>query len=231
MAKRAKPEPDEGDDGVARERTCAVTRAKGSVDGMIRFVADPDGRVVPDLAAKLPGRGVWLDGTREVLERAIKTKAFSRSLKHQVQSRLELADQTGQLLRQRAIQSFSVANKAGEILTGFAKVEAAIIRLNGQLVLVHASDASPDGCRKLEGKLRKTRPDHQQAPIQIFTGVELSLALGYPNVIHAALTGGGASDQLQRNIARLLRFSGLTGDVPLDAAVVGDAEQGLAESE
>ena len=118
----------------------------------------------------------------------------------------------------------SVANKAGEVLVGFTKIEAAIVRTNGQLVLIHATEAAADGCRKLEGKLRKTRGDHPPVIIRIFTGVELSLALGYPNVIHAALTGGGAGDQLQRNIARLLRFSGLTKDVLPTAALQDDGD-------
>ena len=237
MAKRTKLEPDEGDEGVARERTCALTRKKGSTDELIRFVADPGGNVMPDLAAKLPGRGVWLDGTREVVERAVATKAFSRSLKHAVSAGPDLAEQTEFLLRRRALEGFSVANKAGEILVGFSKIEAAIMRSNGPVVLVHATEAAADGRRKLEGKLRKTLGDAQPTIIRIFTGVELSLALGYPNVIHASLTGGGASDFLLANIARYIRFSGLnavadaTAGDPDETDQIDGTEQGCTGSE
>ncbi len=39
------------------DRTCIVTRESGYADDMIRFVAGPDGAVVPDLKHELPGRG------------------------------------------------------------------------------------------------------------------------------------------------------------------------------
>jgi hypothetical protein len=37
---------------------------------MFRFVVSPDGVLIPDLAGKLPGRGIWLSASRDVIEGA-----------------------------------------------------------------------------------------------------------------------------------------------------------------
>ena len=207
MASRVKPkvEPDEGDEGDARSRTCAVTRTSRPVDEMVRFVADMDGRIVADVARKLPGRGVWVEARAETIAKAVATRAFSRSLKRQVEASADLPLQVEQLLRRRALALLSIANKAGELICGFSKVEA-LISSERPFCLIHASDAAADGCRKLDGLA--TRLNDGQAPktIQIFTSEELSLALGRSNVIHAALTGGGASLRLSEEIARLANF-------------------------
>ncbi|MEM9899578.1 MAG: DUF448 domain-containing protein, partial [Pseudomonadota bacterium] len=50
-----------------RERTCIVTGKKAPGRQLLRFVLAPDGIIVPDLAAKLPGRGVWTLEKREVV--------------------------------------------------------------------------------------------------------------------------------------------------------------------
>ena len=51
------------------ERRCIVTRATGPKEGLIRFVLGPDDEVVPDLAGKLPGRGIWVAPTPRPLRR------------------------------------------------------------------------------------------------------------------------------------------------------------------
>ena len=60
-------------DGGAEEgplRLCAVSRVHKPPEELIRFVAGPDGAIVPDLARRLPGRGVWVDATREAVDAA-----------------------------------------------------------------------------------------------------------------------------------------------------------------
>ncbi|MEM6662503.1 MAG: DUF448 domain-containing protein, partial [Pseudomonadota bacterium] len=42
------------------ERRCIATGETGATDRLIRFVLAPEGGLVPDLAARLPGRGAWL---------------------------------------------------------------------------------------------------------------------------------------------------------------------------
>ena len=62
---------EDADDGDARGslRRCIVTRSELSPDNLIRFVADPAGGIVPDIARKLPGRGVWVTGERSAVSR------------------------------------------------------------------------------------------------------------------------------------------------------------------
>jgi len=46
------------------ERTCIVSGQVLPRDRLIRFVAGPGGQAVPDLGERLPGRGVWVEGSR-----------------------------------------------------------------------------------------------------------------------------------------------------------------------
>ena len=74
---------DKDEDGP--ERTCIVTRRKGSPDAMIRFVVGPDGGVVPDVRGRLPGRGVWVTASEPLVAAAVKRHAFDRGFKAKVQ--------------------------------------------------------------------------------------------------------------------------------------------------
>ena len=138
------------------ERLCAVTREVKPVDDLIRFVVGPEG-VVPDLKRKLPGRGLWITADKRTLKDAVSRNVFARGFKRDVRVTAELADLTERLLQQTALDALSIAGKSGLVLTGFAKVEAAIAH-DDIVGLIHASDASADGVAKLAGALRH-RPE------------------------------------------------------------------------
>ena len=91
-----------------------------------RFVAGPDGSVVPDLARKLPGRGVWVAATREAVGEAVKRNAFARSAKTPLKPAGDLADQVAALLRQRLLSALGLARRAGDLTSGFEKTAAAV---------------------------------------------------------------------------------------------------------
>ena len=101
------------------ERTCAVSRTVLAPDRLIRFVRAPDGQVTPDLARRLPGRGVWVECSRSRVETAIRTGVFAKSLKQQVSASPDLAERVDKLLLRRAIDALSLANKAGLSRIGF----------------------------------------------------------------------------------------------------------------
>mgnify|MGYP001812912808 FL=1 len=82
----------------AAERSCVVTRALLPPDQLIRFVASPSGEIVPDVARKLPGRGVWVACSRSAVEKAVSGKAFSRALKRRVDVPADLADRVEERL-------------------------------------------------------------------------------------------------------------------------------------
>ncbi|HVL72511.1 MAG TPA: RNA-binding protein [Beijerinckiaceae bacterium] len=192
------------------ERTCIVTREVRPPDGMIRFVVGPDGRVVPDLRHKLPGRGAWVSATRDAVATAVKRRLFARAFKAEVKAPESLPDEIEAALRVDLRQALALANKAGAVVTGFAKVEAAIAG-GGVTALVHAAEAAEDGRRKLAGALRKRLGDAISGfPIaDDLTGDELDLALGRSNVIHAALVAGAGSDGFLARWRRLRFYRGL----------------------
>src|SRR6185295_11150150 len=129
----------EADGGPLRQ--CAVSRAHKPPEELIRFVAGPDGAIVPDLARRLPGRGVWVDATREAVAEAVRRKAFAKSLKQNVSVPADLPDLVERLLQKRLAEAVSLANKAGLLVAGFAKVEE-LIEAGQAVALIHAADAA-----------------------------------------------------------------------------------------
>jgi predicted RNA-binding protein YlxR (DUF448 family) len=196
------------DDG-APERTCAVTRAKLAPEELIRFVRGPDGSIVPDIANRLPGRGVWLSCRKSIVAEAVRRNVFAKSLKKAATASPDLADLVERLLMNRTASALSFAVKAGQVLAGFTKVENAIDK--GEAVaLIHASDAAADGRSKLDRKFKAMRaelaPGREPEFVTELTNDELSLAMGRSHVVHAALTKGGAAQNFIREAGRLQRY-------------------------
>lgn len=185
------------------ERTCLVTKAKGSPDAMIRFVVGPDGIVVPDIRHKLPGRGVWVTARADKIAEAVRRQAFGRGFKAKVTIPEALPEQIDELLTRDCLQALALANKAGQVVSGFMKVEEAIGK-SAVGALIHAREAGSDGIRKLTQVQRRRFGDALcLAEINLFTSLQLDLALGRTNVIHAALIDGAASRNFISRCRRL----------------------------
>lgn len=198
-------ELDRGPQARGRERLCIVTRLVRPVDDLIRFVVGPGGETVPDLKSRLPGRGVWVTATQDALDTAIKRKAFARGFKRDVRLPPDLTGQTGRLLERAVLDALAIAGKASFVVTGFAKVEAALAK--GEVVaLLHAREASREGIGKLDAALRRRPPEHPVSVIHCLTAAQLDLALGRSNVIHAALFAGPSADTFLARLQRLERF-------------------------
>ena len=201
---------DTADDDEARGdplRQCVVSRARKPPEELIRFVLGPDGMVVPDLARRLPGRGVWVDATRSAVTSAVRQKAFARSLRQQVTVPDELPGLIERLMAKRLGEAVGLANKAGLLVAGFAKVEELMTR--GQAaVLLHAADAAADGAAKLDRRFKALRgpQDAAAATVRQLSSAELSLAIGRANVVHAAASAGGASQRIVQEAGRLERY-------------------------
>ena len=208
--------PDELDPDKGPVRTCLVSRVSGSPDGMIRFVCGPDNRVYPDIARKLPGRGVWVSLDKTLVAEAVKRKAFSRGFRKDVVADAGLPDQVEKLLLDRAMAALSMCRKAGQAVTGFTKVSST---LNGGLViaLIHAVEAAEDGVRKVAQVANRVAREYDPGAIEIkselpvidsLTSDQLDLALGGVNVIHAALLSGGASRNFVERLSDWLVYTG-----------------------
>jgi uncharacterized protein len=215
-------ELDHGPRSRGAERFCVVTRAVRPVEDLIRFVIAPSGEAVPDLKHNLPGRGVWITATRSALLAAVKANAFARGFRREVRLAGDLVGCTERLLESAALNALAVARKAGLVAMGFAQVETALKR-EAVTALLHAAEAAPDGVKKLDSALKQSRQSRSVRSIRILTSAQLDLALGRPNVIHAALLAGRASETFMARLRRLERFrSGEIGH----AAVVDEAGPG-----
>jgi predicted RNA-binding protein YlxR (DUF448 family) len=168
---------------------------------MIRFVVGPDDTIVPDIKRRLPGRGVWVSASAAAVAQAVARNAFARSLRRSVRVPADLPALTERLLERHALDALAIAYKAGLVACGFAKTEEAL--RNGRAVaLIHAAEAAADGVRKLDAVARRGG-EKPVVSVTGFTTLQLDLALGRPNVIHAAVLAGPASE------AFLARFGGL----------------------
>ena len=184
----------------SRDLVSGETRPR---EAMIRFAAGPGGEVFPDLAGRLPGRGLWVAADRASVDAAARKGLFSRAARAQLRAAPDLADQVERLLMRRLLDGLGLARRAGELVTGFEKVLAAVS--GGRVAwLVEAVDGAGDGRRKLLSAARRATPPPGLAAL--WTGEELSLALGGENVIHTAFLAGRGADRWTSDVQRLSGF-------------------------
>ncbi|MFT3689997.1 RNA-binding protein [Paenirhodobacter sp.] len=177
------------------ERRCIVTGDVGPKAGLVRFVLGPDGMIYPDLAEKLPGRGIWVTSDRDVIEKAVKKGLFARGAKAPAQVPGNLADMVEEGLAHRVVELISLARKAGYAVVGFEKVKGWLADGKAR-VLLQASDGSDRG----KGKLW-TPPGGRW--FGCLTSSELGLAFGRDHAIHGALAAGGLTNRVITEAARL----------------------------
>lgn len=186
-----------------RERRDIVSGAVMDESRLIRFVEGPDGAVVPDLARKLPGRGIWVESTRAAVETAVRKNHFSRSAKTKLSAATSLADQVEALLHRRLVDGLGLARRSGDLVPGFEKVQAAIS--HGKVAwLIEASDGADDGRRKMLQAIRRSA--NPPRLIGLFGSDELGLALGLDNVIHLAFLAGRGAKGWSADVDRLAGF-------------------------
>ncbi|MBC8239504.1 MAG: RNA-binding protein [Alphaproteobacteria bacterium] len=192
------------------ERRCIATGEVLPIDGLLRFVVGPEGNLVADLGRELPGRGIWVGGRRELLERAMKKRLFARAAKATVMVAEDLPDQVETAMRRRCLALLGLAKRAGQLTLGYEKVRAALAA-DRTAIVVTAHDSSLKGRQKLlsgtaGGSAEGASP--QRVVVDMFMIDELSLALGRENVVHAALRAGGLADRFVSECHRLADFSG-----------------------
>jgi len=170
----------------------------------VRFVLAPDGTLMPDVASKLPGRGVWVRADRASVDLAVKKNGFARGLKAPVKPPSDLADRTQALLEKRCLDFLGLAKRAGALALGVAQAEAAIRRAQ-PFALIEASDGADDGrikMQRLAFGLWGVEPPLTGA----FTGEEMGLALGRDHVVHAVVLTESMARRWSIEIARLAGF-------------------------
>lgn len=177
------------------ERRCVVTGEVQPKAGLIRFVLSPDGVVFPDLAAKLPGRGIWVTADRAALEKASIKGLFARAAKAPATVPPGLADLVEAGLAKRVVELISLDRKAGYAVCGYEKVKDWLSDGRAK-VLLQASDGSERG----KGKLWTPEGGRW---FGCLTANELGQAFGRDSVVHAALAAGGLTKRVVEEAAKL----------------------------
>lgn len=166
------------------ERSCIVTRETRAKGDLLRFVVGPEGQLVADVSGKLPGRGLYTLPSRLTVSEAISKKAFPRAAKGPVTIPDGFIDQLQSQLERRVADALSIARKAGQVVTGFEKVDEAV-KFGKAAALIHAADASADQVRKLRSD---DLPAFRELPRDV-----LSQVLGRENAVHVAVLHGPAA--------------------------------------
>jgi predicted RNA-binding protein YlxR (DUF448 family) len=198
-------------------RRCIVTGEIGDRSALLRFVVGPDGAIVPDIEARLPGRGLWLTPRRDIVERAVAKRIFARAARRSVSALPELADRIESLLARRCCDAIGLARRAGLAVAGFERVGDAVRRGQVGLLLV-ALDGAESGHRKLTA-LGRIVPS-----ARVLTAAELGGAFGRERTVHAAIAGGPLCRRLLLDLTRLV---GLRAEAAIDLRADPGMDHGM----
>ena len=184
-------------------RRCIVSGESFAPEAMLRFVIGPDDSVVPDLARRLPGRGIWVRAERAAVERAVTRNLFSRAARRAVRADADLPDRIGHMLLERALDLVGLARRAGRAVAGMAKVEERVRRGRVGLLLV-AGDAGRDGRRRL----------NDVPTVELADAATLGAIFGRDEAVYVAIdreaAGGGMAERIATAVSRWQHFVGAT---------------------
>jgi predicted RNA-binding protein YlxR (DUF448 family) len=181
------------------QRRCIVTGDIRDRSILVRFVVGPNGEIVPDIAARLPGRGLWVTPRRDIVERAVAKRAFSRAARQPVAAAPDLPDRLAVLLAQRCAEGLGLARRAGCAVAGFDRVGEAMRR--GEVaLLLSAVDAGENG----RGKLAAL--GYRMPMASVLTADELGAAFGRERIVHVGIGGGPLCRRVLLDLTRLAGF-------------------------
>jgi len=178
------------------QRRCIVTGELHDRGALLRLVVGPDGAIVPDVAARLPGRGLWLTPRRDIVDQAVAKRVFARAARRPVAASPELADRIEGLLARRCVDALGLARRAGLAVAGFDRVGDAVRRGRAALLLCALGGAAA-GHRKLAA----LGPELPSAGV--LTAAELGSAFGRERIVHAAVAEGPLCRRLLLDLTRL----------------------------
>lgn len=204
-------------EGESSLRRCVVTGAIRPPAEMIRFVAGPDGQVVPDIDRVLPGRGIWLSAARDVLNTAVAKGLFSKAARQRLTVSPDLVERVERLLAARCLDLLGLARRAGFVAAGFEQVRSECKAGRGAILLT-ASDAASGG----RAKVRAMAPD--LPGVEVFSSAELGAALGRDATTHVVVKPGRLAERLLAETRRLAGFR----SAPHEADIRGNESKSKA---
>lgn len=202
------------------QRTCIVTRTLHDKAAMIRFVADPEGRIVPDFKGDLPGRGYWVTADAAILAEGLKRHVFAKVSKGKARAEADLVEKVRAQLERQILNQLGLAKKSGHLVAGFEKVETAL-RSGRVALLIEASDGAVDGRAKL-ARLAASG-------VRAGSGVEiwaplpaeaLAPAVGRETAVHLAVKPGGMAERLSVTLRRHAGFQAKAGSAGATSATL-----------
>jgi predicted RNA-binding protein YlxR (DUF448 family) len=195
----AEPTEDEPETGPLRR--CVVTRERLPKERMIRFVVGPGRALVPDLAATLPGRGIWLSARGDVLETARAKgglgRAFARAARGPVVVPADLPAELEAALTRRIGELLGLARRAGQAVAGFDKAREWLRTGRGRLILQASDGSAAERARFLSGAASSV------AVVYPLPAAALGRVFGRDHVVHVAIAPGRLADRLAIETERL----------------------------
>ena len=180
-------------------RKCIVTGEILSKESLLRFVALDNNLIVPDFKKKLPGKGIYVKNAKTLLQKAINNNLFGKPLKKSVKATNELVSQVENLLFKQALNSISLARKAGVMISGMDKVKEAI-KKNNIAFLLEAQDAGTDGHNKIMSLAQNIEV------FNLFKIEELDKELAKTNTVHLAFIKSTMANSVRETFVRLTTF-------------------------
>lgn len=180
-------------------RKCIVSGETAEKSKLLRFVAVPGGKIVPDFKKKLPGKGIYVTNSRAMLKTAVEKNLFAKAIKGKARAESGLVDMTEQVLRKRALDSVSLARKAGALVIGLEKV-LECLKKNGVAFVLEAEGAGEDGHNRVRLAAKNLKI------YSLFSSEELDKALSKTNTVHAAFAKGEMSRMVQNEFDKLFDF-------------------------
>jgi len=188
------------------ERRCLASGQVLPKAQLLRFVVGPEGTVVPDLAERLPGRGLWLQARQDMMAKACARNLFAKAAKRHVRVPDDLPRQVEALALRRCLDLLGLARRAGAVVAGFEKVKAAL--RGGEVgVLVQADDAADDGRQKIQALARAVGP--QVRVLQFCGAADLGAAVGREAAVHVGIAPGRFAEGLTQEVQRLAGLRGV----------------------
>lgn len=206
------------DDRHEPQRRCIASGEVVASEAMVRFVVGPDGTIVPDLAGRLPGRGLWLRASRGMVNTAVARKLFARAARRPVTVPPDLAQRIEDGLAERSLNLVGLARRAGEAVVGREKVRAWLKAGKGGVLLSAADGSVPERSRMRALASGRT-------VIDLFGAAELGAVFGRDHAVHAIVAAGGLARRLEMECGRLAGFRAGAPDEDADVRAGNELER------
>lgn len=207
-------ETDKANQGL---KTCIVSRKLYPREEMFRFVLSPENQLIFDLDEELPGKGIWLEASRNSLEKALKIKAFDKATKGKPLLDFVTNDHIVNRFKAKCLSFLGFAQKKGDVIHGFEKIESYLRLLSDPKKqkketdftgIVFYADGSGVNLDKLQAKARAL----DVAEIEGLSVSELSKAIGRDDVVYLYMKGSPLSEKILFLYRKLHKYNGLKNE-------------------